>query len=138
MKLADLGFNAPSLYHSDIVCVSRALCGIFYLALWQAVRVHLPPLYWCSAGRMKSNRSGNGEKYNRIISKSWAVNCIAAKVIYVLNACCLNTYHYSTGISQNSSTIIFPKQSDYFIEFLDYSRVIKPSLNFIATVSSCV
>ncbi|NXX04486.1 CD109 protein, partial [Larus smithsonianus] len=39
-----------------------------------------------------------------------------------------------TGISQNSSTIIFPKQSDYFIEFLDYSRVIKPSLNFIATI----
>ncbi|KAF4795896.1 CD109 antigen [Turdus rufiventris] len=39
-----------------------------------------------------------------------------------------------TGISQNSSTIIFPKQSDYFIEFLDYTRVIKPSLNFIATV----
>uniref|UniRef100_A0A8C5TTN8 CD109 antigen n=1 Tax=Malurus cyaneus samueli TaxID=2593467 RepID=A0A8C5TTN8_9PASS len=39
-----------------------------------------------------------------------------------------------TGISQNSSTIIFPKQSDYFIEFLDYSRVIKPSLNFIATL----
>ncbi|NXQ27194.1 CD109 protein, partial [Alaudala cheleensis] len=43
-----------------------------------------------------------------------------------------------SGISQNSSTIIFPKQSDYFIEFLDYSRVIKPSLNFIATVSSFV
>ncbi|NXK28207.1 CD109 protein, partial [Arenaria interpres] len=39
-----------------------------------------------------------------------------------------------TGISQNSSAIIFPKQSDYFIEFLDYSRVIKPSLNFIATL----
>ncbi|XP_067150922.1 CD109 antigen [Apteryx mantelli] len=39
-----------------------------------------------------------------------------------------------TGISQNSSIIIFPKQSDYFIEFLDYSRVIKPSLNFIATL----
>uniref|UniRef100_A0A8B9F420 CD109 antigen n=1 Tax=Amazona collaria TaxID=241587 RepID=A0A8B9F420_9PSIT len=39
-----------------------------------------------------------------------------------------------TGISQNSSTIIFPKQSDYFIEFMDYSRVIKPSLNFIATL----
>ncbi|PKK33140.1 CD109 molecule, partial [Columba livia] len=39
-----------------------------------------------------------------------------------------------TGVSQNSSTIIFPKQSDYFIEFLDYSRVIKPSLNFIATL----
>uniref|UniRef100_A0A8C3LV83 CD109 antigen n=1 Tax=Chrysolophus pictus TaxID=9089 RepID=A0A8C3LV83_CHRPC len=39
-----------------------------------------------------------------------------------------------TGISQNSSTIIFPKQSDYFIEFVDYSRVIKPSLNFIATL----
>ncbi|NXB74960.1 CD109 protein, partial [Donacobius atricapilla] len=39
-----------------------------------------------------------------------------------------------TGISQNSSTIIFPKQSDYFVEFLDYSRVIKPSLNFIATL----
>ncbi|NWW49476.1 CD109 protein, partial [Pedionomus torquatus] len=39
-----------------------------------------------------------------------------------------------TGVSQNSSAIIFPKQSDYFIEFLDYSRVIKPSLNFIATL----
>ncbi|XP_064020132.1 CD109 antigen [Pogoniulus pusillus] len=39
-----------------------------------------------------------------------------------------------TGASQNSSTIIFPKQSDYFIEFVDYSRVIKPSLNFIATL----
>ncbi|NWS65757.1 CD109 protein, partial [Crotophaga sulcirostris] len=39
-----------------------------------------------------------------------------------------------TGVSQNSSTIIFPKQSDYFIEFMDYSRVIKPSLNFIATL----
>lgn len=87
---------------------------------------------------MKNDRSANGEKYGRIISKSWAVNCIAAKVIYVLNACCLNTYNYSTGISQNSSTIIFPKQSDYFIEFLDYTRVIKPSLNFIATVSSFV
>uniref|UniRef100_A0A8B9MNE3 CD109 molecule n=1 Tax=Accipiter nisus TaxID=211598 RepID=A0A8B9MNE3_9AVES len=49
-------------------------------------------------------------------------------------ACCLNTYNSSTGISQNSSTIIFPKQSDYFIEFVDYSRVIKPSLNFIATL----
>ncbi|NXA40224.1 CD109 protein, partial [Eudromia elegans] len=39
-----------------------------------------------------------------------------------------------TGISQNSTIIIFPKQSDYFIEFVDYSRVIKPSLNFIATL----
>uniref|UniRef100_A0A8B9R093 CD109 antigen n=1 Tax=Anas platyrhynchos TaxID=8839 RepID=A0A8B9R093_ANAPL len=39
-----------------------------------------------------------------------------------------------TGISQNSSTVIFPKQSDYFIEFVEYSRVIKPSLNFIATL----
>ncbi|NXY89727.1 CD109 protein, partial [Alcedo cyanopectus] len=39
-----------------------------------------------------------------------------------------------TGFSQNSSAIIFPKQSDYFIEFMDYSRVIKPSLNFIATL----
>ncbi|XP_068021293.1 CD109 antigen [Melanerpes formicivorus] len=39
-----------------------------------------------------------------------------------------------TGISHNSSTILFPKQSDYFIEFMDYSRVIKPSLNFIATL----
>ncbi|NXH20679.1 CD109 protein, partial [Bucco capensis] len=39
-----------------------------------------------------------------------------------------------TGISQNASTIILPKQRDYFIEFLDYSRVIKPSLNFIATL----
>uniref|UniRef100_A0A8C6JNB2 CD109 antigen n=1 Tax=Melopsittacus undulatus TaxID=13146 RepID=A0A8C6JNB2_MELUD len=39
-----------------------------------------------------------------------------------------------TGISHNSSAIIFPKQSDYFIEFMDYSRVIKPSLNFIATL----
>ncbi|NXY41112.1 CD109 protein, partial [Ceuthmochares aereus] len=39
-----------------------------------------------------------------------------------------------TGVSQNSSTIIFPKQSDYFIEFMDYSRVLKPSLNFIATL----
>ncbi|NWR73056.1 CD109 protein, partial [Centropus unirufus] len=39
-----------------------------------------------------------------------------------------------TGVSQNSSTIIFPKQSDYFIEFMDYSRVMKPSLNFIATL----
>lgn len=48
----------------------------------------------------------------------------------------LNESNFSTGISQNSSTIIFPKQSDYFIEFVDYSRVIKPSLNFIATVSS--
>lgn len=84
---------------------------------------------------MKNDSSGNGEKYDRIISNSWAVNCIAAEVIYVFNASCLNTYNYSTGISQNSSTIIFPKQSDYFIEFLDYSRVIKPSLNFIATVS---
>ncbi|NWI20473.1 CD109 protein, partial [Crypturellus soui] len=34
----------------------------------------------------------------------------------------------------NSSIIIFPKQSDYFVEFVDYSRVIKPSLNFIATL----
>uniref|UniRef100_A0A663EB10 CD109 antigen n=1 Tax=Aquila chrysaetos chrysaetos TaxID=223781 RepID=A0A663EB10_AQUCH len=51
-----------------------------------------------------------------------------------LEPCCLNTYNSSTGISQNSSTIIFPKQSDYFIEFVDYSRVIKPSLNFIATL----
>ncbi|NWU94942.1 CD109 protein, partial [Upupa epops] len=39
-----------------------------------------------------------------------------------------------TGISQNSSSTIFPQQSDYFIEFLDYSRVIKPSLNFTAAL----
>lgn len=87
---------------------------------------------------MKSNWSGNGEKYDRIFQKSWTVNSIAAKGICMLKACCLNTYNYSTGISQNSSAIIFPKQSDYFIEFMDYSRVIKPSLNFIATVSSLV
>ncbi|XP_019352416.1 CD109 antigen isoform X3 [Alligator mississippiensis] len=39
-----------------------------------------------------------------------------------------------TGISQNSSTTVFPKQSDYIIEFSDYPKVLKPSLNFIATL----
>uniref|UniRef100_A0A8C8RNU0 CD109 antigen n=1 Tax=Pelusios castaneus TaxID=367368 RepID=A0A8C8RNU0_9SAUR len=39
-----------------------------------------------------------------------------------------------TGISQNASTTIFPKESDYIIEFFDYPRVLKPSLNFTAAL----
>uniref|UniRef100_A0A8D2M0I6 CD109 antigen n=1 Tax=Varanus komodoensis TaxID=61221 RepID=A0A8D2M0I6_VARKO len=43
-----------------------------------------------------------------------------------------------TGISQNSSTTVFPKLHDYLLEFSEYSRVLKPSLDFFATVSHSV
>ncbi|EMP28675.1 hypothetical protein UY3_14223 [Chelonia mydas] len=39
-----------------------------------------------------------------------------------------------TGITQNASTTVFPKQNDYIIDFSDYARVLKPSLNFTATL----
>ncbi|XP_004674106.1 PREDICTED: CD109 antigen [Condylura cristata] len=39
-----------------------------------------------------------------------------------------------TGISRNASTNVFFKQHDYIIEFFDYTTVLKPSLNFTATV----
>lgn len=39
-----------------------------------------------------------------------------------------------TGISRNASTNVFFKQHDYIIEFFDYATVLKPSLNFTATV----
>uniref|UniRef100_A0A452HFJ9 CD109 antigen n=1 Tax=Gopherus agassizii TaxID=38772 RepID=A0A452HFJ9_9SAUR len=40
-----------------------------------------------------------------------------------------------TGITQNASTTVFPKQNDYIIDFYDYARTLKPSLNFTATVT---
>ncbi|XP_007943411.1 CD109 antigen [Orycteropus afer afer] len=39
-----------------------------------------------------------------------------------------------TGISRNASSNVFFKQHDYMIEFFDYAAVLKPSLNFTATV----
>ncbi|KAL1781786.1 CD109 antigen [Sigmodon hispidus] len=39
-----------------------------------------------------------------------------------------------TGISRNASVNVFFKQHDYIIEFFDYPTVLKPSLNFTATV----
>ncbi|XDB53570.1 hypothetical protein AB1E18_007088 [Capra hircus] len=39
-----------------------------------------------------------------------------------------------TGISRNVSSNVFFKQHDYIIEFFDYATVLKPSLNFTATV----
>ncbi|KAG8513202.1 CD109 antigen, partial [Galemys pyrenaicus] len=39
-----------------------------------------------------------------------------------------------TGISRNASSNVFFKQHDYIIEFFDYTTVLKPSLNFTATV----
>ncbi|XP_017908355.1 PREDICTED: CD109 antigen [Capra hircus] len=38
------------------------------------------------------------------------------------------------GISRNVSSNVFFKQHDYIIEFFDYATVLKPSLNFTATV----
>ncbi|KAK7817093.1 hypothetical protein U0070_001805 [Myodes glareolus] len=39
-----------------------------------------------------------------------------------------------TGISRNASANVFFKQFDYIIEFFDYATVLKPSLNFTASV----
>uniref|UniRef100_A0A8D2CPP0 CD109 molecule n=1 Tax=Sciurus vulgaris TaxID=55149 RepID=A0A8D2CPP0_SCIVU len=39
-----------------------------------------------------------------------------------------------TGISRNASSNVFFKQHDYIIEFFDYATILKPSLNFTATV----
>ncbi|KAG3289801.1 hypothetical protein H1C71_026086 [Ictidomys tridecemlineatus] len=39
-----------------------------------------------------------------------------------------------TGISRNASSNVFFKQHDYIIEFFDYATVLKPTLNFTATV----
>uniref|UniRef100_A0A8C5VFV0 CD109 molecule n=1 Tax=Microcebus murinus TaxID=30608 RepID=A0A8C5VFV0_MICMU len=39
-----------------------------------------------------------------------------------------------TGISRNASSNVFFKEHDYIIEFFDYATVLKPSLNFTATV----
>ncbi|KAL4837504.1 hypothetical protein H8958_002831 [Nasalis larvatus] len=39
-----------------------------------------------------------------------------------------------TGIARNASTNVFFKQHDYIVEFFDYTTVLKPSLNFTATV----
>lgn len=39
-----------------------------------------------------------------------------------------------TGISRNASSNVFFKQHDYIIDFFDYATVLKPSLNFTATV----
>ncbi|ETE63520.1 antigen, partial [Ophiophagus hannah] len=37
-----------------------------------------------------------------------------------------------TGISQNASATVFPQLHDYALNFLEYPRFLKPSLNFIA------
>nr|XP_060608900.1 CD109 antigen [Anolis sagrei ordinatus] len=37
-----------------------------------------------------------------------------------------------TGISQNASATAFPKHHDYSLEFVEFPRVLKPSLTFIA------
>ncbi|KAB1275657.1 CD109 antigen [Camelus dromedarius] len=42
----------------------------------------------------------------------------------------------SAGISRNASSNVFFKQHDYIIEFFDYATILKPSLNFTATVGS--
>ncbi|XP_066215114.1 CD109 antigen isoform X1 [Saccopteryx leptura] len=39
-----------------------------------------------------------------------------------------------TGISRNASSNVFFKQHDYIIDFSDHASVLKPSLNFTATV----
>lgn len=39
-----------------------------------------------------------------------------------------------TGISRNANSNVFFKQHDYIIDFFDYATVLKPSLNFTATV----
>uniref|UniRef100_A0A670YKG3 CD109 antigen n=1 Tax=Pseudonaja textilis TaxID=8673 RepID=A0A670YKG3_PSETE len=39
-----------------------------------------------------------------------------------------------TGISQNASATVFPQLHDYVLDFLEYPRFLKPSLNFIATL----
>ncbi|XP_054425606.1 CD109 antigen [Pteronotus mesoamericanus] len=39
-----------------------------------------------------------------------------------------------TGISRNASANVFFKQFDYIIDFFDYATVLKPSLNFTASV----
>ncbi|KAM5325551.1 CD109 antigen [Glossophaga mutica] len=39
-----------------------------------------------------------------------------------------------TGISRNASANVFFKQYDYVIDFFDYATVLKPSLNFTASV----
>lgn len=39
-----------------------------------------------------------------------------------------------TGISRNASSNVFFKQHEYTIDFFDYATVLKPSLNFTATV----
>uniref|UniRef100_A0A670YSE7 CD109 antigen n=1 Tax=Pseudonaja textilis TaxID=8673 RepID=A0A670YSE7_PSETE len=38
------------------------------------------------------------------------------------------------GISQNASATVFPQLHDYVLDFLEYPRFLKPSLNFIATL----
>ncbi|KAG8124112.1 hypothetical protein E2320_019474 [Naja naja] len=37
-----------------------------------------------------------------------------------------------TGISQNASATVFPQLHDYALDFLEFPRFLKPSLNFIA------
>ncbi|XP_034287784.1 CD109 antigen [Pantherophis guttatus] len=37
-----------------------------------------------------------------------------------------------TGISQNASATVFPQLHDYALDFVEYPRFLKPSLNFIA------
>ncbi|XP_058032225.1 CD109 antigen [Ahaetulla prasina] len=37
-----------------------------------------------------------------------------------------------TGISQNASATVFPQLHDYVLDFFEYPRFMKPSLNFIA------
>lgn len=39
-----------------------------------------------------------------------------------------------TGISRNASSNVFFKQHDYIFEFFDHATILKPSLNFTATV----
>ncbi|KAK9411366.1 putative antigen [Crotalus adamanteus] len=51
------------------------------------------------------------------------------------------TYHQSFsvveyGISQNASATVFSQPHDYALDFLEYPRFLKPSLNFIAMVMS--
>lgn len=124
--------------HFVIVCVSGALCGPSYIALWQAVPVHIP-LYICTGAQLEGWRIiGVGMVKNMVELFQSHGNKLYCCLSNICVKYMLSKHNYSTGISQNSSTIIFPKQSDYFIEFLDYTRVIKPSLNFIATVSPFV
>ena len=61
--------------------------------------------------------------------------CGGLKLMVIYYFYCLNGAISKTGISRNASSNVFFKQHDYIIEFFDYATVLKPSLNFTATVS---